>query len=123
MTIRNGDDVPLEGLEVTAHAKPRRLLLAEGYQPPFRLLYGAATVPAPAYDFARLPPAATGFERAREGTLGAEAANELFEPPGDTRTFFERNDYVIEVLLVVATVVVAAGGVLALRRRTSAPDS
>jgi hypothetical protein len=123
VTIQNGDDVPLEGLEVTAHAKPRRLLLSEGYEPPFRLLYGGASVPAPAYDFARLPVAATGFESAREGILGAEAANELFEPPGDTRTFFERNDYVIEVLLVVATVVVAAGGVLALRRRTSAPDT
>ena len=87
------------------------------------MLYGAATLPAPSYDFARLPAAATGFEIAREGTLGAERANELFEPPADTRTFFERNDYLIEVLLVVVAIVAAVAGVLALRRRTSAPES
>jgi len=119
VTIRNGDDAPLDGLRVTTEAIPRPLLLASGHKPPFRLLYGAAALPAPAYDFARLPAAATGFESAREGTLGAERANELFEAPADTRTFFERNDYLIEVLLVVVTIAVAAGGLLALRRRTS----
>jgi hypothetical protein len=121
VTIENGDDAPLQGLEVTTHAKPRPLLLAEGYDPPFRLLYGGATVPAPAYDFARLPAAATGFESAREGTLGAERANELFEPPADARTFFERNDYLIQVALGVAAIAVAVGGLLALRRRTNEP--
>jgi hypothetical protein len=122
VTIQNGDDAPLGGLRVSAEAMPRPLLLAGGYESPFRLLYGAP-VPAPAYDFARLPATATGFETAREGILGAEGVNELFEPPADTRTFFERNDYVIEIALVVATIVVAAGGLIALRRRTSAPDS
>jgi len=123
VTIRNGDDSPLAGLRVTAEAVPRPLLLASGYEPPFRLLYGAATLATPSYDFARLPAAATGFEAARQGALGAERANELFEPPADTRTFFERNDYLIEVLLVAVTIVVAAGGLLALRRRTSAAES
>ena len=119
VTIENGDDAPLEALRVTAEARPRPLLLAGGYEPPFRLLYGAASTPAPAYDFQRLPAAATGFERAREGTLGPESANDLFEPQGDTRSFFERNDSLIEVALVVAALVVAAGGLLALRRRTA----
>jgi len=100
----------------------RPLLLASGYKPPFRLLYGDASVTTPAYDFARLPAAATGFETAREGSLGAERPNELFAPPADTRTFFERNDYLVEILLVVVTIVVAAAGLLALRRRTSAPE-
>ena len=122
MTIRNGDDAPLDGLRVTAHAIPRPLLLAAGHEPPFRLLYGSSRVPAPAYDFARLPAGATGFETAGEGTLGAEGANELFEPPADTRTFFERNDYLIELALVVAAIVVAVAGVLALRRRTNASE-
>ena len=123
VTIRNGDDSPLEELRVTAEAVPRPLLLASGYEPPFRLLYGAAPLASPSYDFARLPAAATGFETAREAMLGAERANELFEPPADTRTFFERNDYLVEVLLVAATIVVAAGGLLALRRRTSASET
>ncbi len=117
VSIRNGDDAPLEGLGVGAEARPRPLLLAGGHAPPFRLLYGAAGVPAPAYDFARLPAGATGVERARVGVLGAERANELFEPPSDMRTFFERNDYVVEVLLIAAAIVAAVGGFLALRRR------
>jgi hypothetical protein len=122
ITIRNGDDPPLADVRVVPEVIPRPLLLAGGFEAPYRVLYGAEGVAAPVYDFARLPAAVTGFESARLGVLGAEAANELFEPPADTRTFFERNDYVIEVLLVVMTVVVAAGGVLALRRRTDVPE-
>ncbi len=116
VTIANGDDVPLEALQVTPEATSREVLLAGGHHPPFRVFYGAA-VAAPAYDFARLPPAATGFEAAVGGTLGPESVNELFEPAADTRTFFERNDAVLQVLLVVAAIVAAVGGFLALRRR------
>jgi hypothetical protein len=123
VTIQNGDDEPLAGLSVSAEAQPRRLLLAGGFSTPFKIFYGASGLDAPTYDFARLPAAATGFEQARLGILGVERRNELFEPPADTRTFFERNDYVIEVLLVLVTLVVAAGGVLALRRRTNTSES
>ena len=123
VTIRNGDDPALADLRVLPEDLPRPLLLADGFEAPYRLFYGAQNVSAPVYDFARLPAAATGFERAREGVLGAELANELFEPPGETRTFFERNDYLIEVLLVVVTIVVAAAGLFALRRRTNAPKT
>jgi hypothetical protein len=42
----------------------------------------------------------------------------LFEAPADTRTFFERNDYLIQVLLVAAALVAAAAGIVALRRRS-----
>ncbi len=118
VTIDDGDDPPLAELRVTTEARPRPLLLAAGYRPPFRLLYGAHDVAAPAYDFAQLPPAATGFTRAIAGTLGAESPNALFEAPADTRTFFERNDYLIQVLLVVAALVAAAAGIVALRRRS-----
>lgn len=117
VTVTNGDDAPLPALRVTAHARPRALLLSEGYDSPFTLLYGGR-LPAPSYDFARLPAAATGFERARAGALGPQRENELFEEVPDTRTFFERNDSLIEVALVLAALVVAAGGLLALRRRT-----
>ena len=117
VVIENGDDAPLADLRVTAEAKPRPLLLAGGHEHPFELFYGSPTAAAPAYDFARLPVAATGIARAVEGTLGPESVNELFEPPGDTRTFFEKNDDLVQVLLVLAALVVAAGGILALRRR------
>jgi hypothetical protein len=118
VTIRNGDDALLEGLRVGPEARPRPLLLAEGFDPPYTLLYGSARISPPAYDFERLPPAATGFERAKEGELGPEAANDDFEPPADTRTFFERNDWLVEAALVLAALAVAAAGLLALRRRT-----
>jgi hypothetical protein len=115
--IENGDDVPLAGLRVSAEAKPRPLLLADGHEPPFELFYGSSVAASPAYDFERLPAAATGFERAVDGRLGPESVNELFEPPADTRTFFERNDSAFQALLVLAAIVVAVGGILALRRR------
>jgi hypothetical protein len=117
--IENGDDVPLEGLRVVAEARARPLLLSAGYSPPYRLLYGATNVPPPSYDFEQLPAAATGVEHAAVGTLGAEAANETYEAPADTRTFLERNDWVVQALLVTAALVAAAAGLLALRRRTS----
>ena len=123
VTLDNGDDAPLDGLRVMPEALPRPLLLAGGHRSPFRLLYGADTVPAPAYDFAQLPAAATGFERARQGVLDPERTNELFEAPTDTRSFFERNDSFVEILLVLAAIVVAVGGLLALRRRTSEPSA
>jgi hypothetical protein len=120
ITIQNGDDAPLADLSVTPEAQARPLLLADGYRSPYRLLYGARGVAAPAYDFAQLPAAATGAERARAGRLAAERANDLFEPleAVDTRTFFERYDRLIEGALVLAAFVVATGGFLALRRRT-----
>ena len=123
VTIDNGDDAPLDGLRIVPEAIPRPLLLAGGHRPPFRLLYGAAAVQAPAYDFAQLPAEATGFERARQGVLGPERTNELFKAPADTRSFFERNDSFAEVLLVLAAIVVAVGGLLALGRRTSEPGA
>jgi uncharacterized SAM-binding protein YcdF (DUF218 family) len=59
----------------------------------------------------------TGVEHAAVGTLGAEEANETYEAPADTRTFLERNDWVVQALLVTAALVAAAAGLLALRRR------
>ncbi len=100
-----------------ALARERPLLLAEGFTPPYRLFYGAPGLAAPAYDFARLPASAIGLDRARESQLGGEILNVDFEPPVDTRTFFERNPNVVNGLLVLAALVAAVGGFLALRRR------
>lgn len=118
VTIRNGDDAPLEGLRVVPEARARPLLLSEGFRPPFRLFYGAKTVAAPAYDFEQIPAAATGFERAREGRLGPERANAAFEPAADTRSLFERHKGLVNAALVLAAIAVGVAGVLALRRRT-----
>ena len=117
VTIANGDDAPLSGLRVRALAHDRPLLLAEGFTPPYRLFYAAPGLAEPAYDFARLPAGAIGLDRARKAQLGGEVLNEDFEPPVDTRTFFERNPNVVNGLLVLAALVAAVGGFLALRRR------
>jgi hypothetical protein len=118
VTVENGDDAPLEGFGVTAEARARPLLLAEAYPQPYRLLYGAATVAAPEYDFEQLPAGATGVAHAVDGTLGAEAVNDAYETPADTRTFLERNGWITQALLVAGALVVAVAGLLALRRRT-----
>jgi hypothetical protein len=115
--IQNGDDAPLADLRVRALARPRPLLLSEGFEPPFRIYYGARGATAPDYDFAQLPATAIGLRRAVDGALGPETVNAALEPPADTRTFFERNRGVVNGLLVVAAIVVAVGGLLALRRR------
>ncbi len=118
VTIRNGDDAPLEALRVTADARARPLLLSEGFRGPYRLLYGADAVPAPDYDFAQLPASATGYEGAIAGRLGTERANEAFEAPPDTRSLFERHDRLVNAALVLAAIAVGAAGLVALRRRT-----
>ena len=117
VTIVNGDDAPLAGLRVRALARDRPLLLAEGFTPPYRILYGAPGLAAPAYDFARLPASAIGLDRAREAELGRETLNADFEPPADARTFFEKNPNVVNGLLVLVAIVAAVAGLLALRRR------
>jgi hypothetical protein len=116
--IGNGDDPPLEGLRVEALARPRTLLLQEGFRPPYRLYYGDPGLRPPEYDFAALPRGELDLGSARPGRLGAERPNPAYEPPPDTRSFAERHPAVLQGALVLAALAVAAGGLLALRRRT-----
>ena len=115
VVIRNGDDAPLRALRVETRARPRAVVLAEGFAPPFRLLYGNRSARAPTYDFARLP--------ARELTpivaaqLGAERENPAWEPAEDTRSFLERNPRVVEGSLALVAIALGVGGFFALRRR------
>jgi len=115
LTIENGDDTPLEGIDVAMLAFPRRLLAEGGHSRPLRVFYGDPSAREPVYDFARLPiPKSTAFA---SGALGPERANELFEPPPDTRSFTARHSNLVTVALVIAAVAAAAAGALALRRR------
>jgi len=122
VTIQNGDDAPLSDLHVQALAHERPLLIAEGFEAPYQLFYGAPAAAAPSYDFAQLPATAIGLDRAVAGSLGPESLNEDFEPPADTRTFFEKHSNLVNGLLVLAALVVAVGGLLALRRRAEPAD-
>jgi hypothetical protein len=117
LQIANGDDPPLAGLRVTPLAAPRTLLLAGGFRPPYRLLYGDPSLGAPRYDFAFVPPAELDLERAGSGLLGPEARNPDFEPPADTRSFAKRHPEVVQAALVLAAIAVAGAGLVVLRKR------
>jgi hypothetical protein len=113
--ISNGDDEPLRDLRVTLWAYRDYILLAPGFSPPFRVLYGGPAV-RPEYDFAQQP------EVRGQPTvvaLGPERRNEAFEPPADTRPFAERHPGLIQLALALAAAVLALAGFFALRRRTA----
>lgn len=115
LRIENGDDTPLEGIEVATLAFPRPLVAEGGHPRPLRLFYGDPLARPPVYDFARLPvPKSTTYA---PGALGSEQRNELFEPQPDTRSFAARHSSVVTVALVIAALAAMAAGGLALRRR------
>jgi hypothetical protein len=116
--VDNGDDTPLRGIEVSTWSRSRALLLEGEHPTPFTAYYGARSVSAPDYDFARLPTSAVGAENPVSGHLGPERKNPSFEPPPDTRSFATRNPEVITGALVLAALALGAVGLLALKKRT-----
>jgi hypothetical protein len=115
VTIFNGDDPPLPRVRILARGPSQALLLEPGQRGPFELLYGGPTVGAPSYQFARIPPPEPSV-LLPASSLGAERLNARFEPPSDTRRFFERHDWLVEAALALGAAAVAVGGLLALRR-------
>ncbi|MGH3081831.1 MAG: hypothetical protein ACRDNH_11985 [Gaiellaceae bacterium] len=115
ITIENRDDEPLSGLRVQALAQPRTLVLEEGYDPPYRVLYGNPSIGSPDYDFARVPRAE--LRPLAAGNLFAERPNPAYEAPEDTRSFLERNPRLVEGSLALVALALGVGGFFALRRR------
>jgi hypothetical protein len=118
LTIFNGDDAPLEEIEAVPLSRPRLLLAEGGHELPYRVLYGGPSVSAPIYDFARLPDRALPRDSFVRGTLGPEGENAAFEAPADTRSFLERNRWLVQVVLALVAVALVVSGFFALRRRT-----
>jgi hypothetical protein len=102
-------------------ARPRTILVADGFQAPYRLLYGSPGLGAPEYDFAQAPLDSRDLTAVRAAALGREALNPAWEPPEDTRSFFARHPAVLSAALALAAVVLFVGAFLALRRRTERP--
>lgn len=115
--IANGNDAPLRGIEVSAWSRPRALLLEGGHPLPYTVYYGSPRANAPDYDFARLPTAVLGLDRAVRGRLGPEHETLAFEPPPDTRSFGARNPGLVTGALAFAALALGAVGLLALRKR------
>jgi hypothetical protein len=112
--IENGDDEPLRDLRVILRAYRDYILLAPGFTPPYRVLYGGPAV-RPEYDFAQQPEVRGTPQYA---ALAPERRNSAFESPADTRSFTERHPVLVDLALAVAAAALLTGGVLALRRRT-----
>lgn len=115
VVVENGDDEPLRGLRVEALARPRTIVLARGFEPPFHVLYGNSGLQEPEYDFAQLP--SRELKPLVAGTLGGERENPAWKPPEDTRSFVERNPRLVEISLAVVALGLGVGGFFALRRR------
>ena len=113
VTIDNGDDPPLEGIEVRALSRSYALVLEGGHRAPYTLYYGARGVRPPNYEFARLP--LSNNARIDGATLTPERLNREFEFP--ERPFGERHGWIFSAALAAAALVVAVAGFLAMRRR------
>jgi hypothetical protein len=114
VTIDNGDDAPLEAIEVRALSRSLALILQGGHASPYTIYYGAPRARAPNYEFARLP--LPHGERLAGASLTPEQLNPEFQPP--ERPFGERHAWVLPAALAAAAVAVAAAGFLAMRRRS-----
>lgn len=115
--VDNGDDAPLRGIEVSAWARSRAVLLEGGHPFPYRVYYGDPRATAPEYDFARLPVGTLGLTHTVPGHLGPERDNPVFEQPPDTRSFAARNPGVVTAALALAALALGAVGLLVLRRK------
>jgi hypothetical protein len=113
VTVRNGDDPPLERIRTETFGPSFALMVEAGRPGPLRLLYGAQ-VAAPSYEFARLP-VDRPIRVLDASQLPPERANPAFAAPG--RSFGERNRWVVQAALGLAALVVGVAGFLALRRR------
>jgi len=116
VTVENGDDPPLAGLELQPLARPRKILVEGGHETPLTLLYGGRARRAPEYEYARLPRGALALESMRRGRLGPPRLNQAYEPVSVSRSWVKRHPVVVGAALAVAAAVVALTGFLALRR-------
>jgi hypothetical protein len=113
VSIDNGDDPPLDRIDVRALSRSFALVLEGRHRPPYRLYYGAPRARAPSYEFARIP--LPPREAIVGGSLTPERLNPEFEAP--ERPFGERHGWIVSAALAGAAVVVAVAGFLAMRKR------
>jgi hypothetical protein len=113
LRIENGDDPPLERIEVRALSRSFAFVVEGGHAVPYTVYYGNRAARAPNYEFARIP-LPTG-ERIAEASLTPERLNPEFDPP--ERPFGERHGWILSAALAGAAAVVAVGGFLAMRKR------
>lgn len=114
--IGNGDDTPLRSVDAQLYGPSRALMVEPGHPQPVTMYYGAA-IPAPDYEFARLPVDVP----ARVLPLAAgqpERPNPAFSAQAKPQSFGDRNGWIVTAALVLAAAVVAMSGVVVMRRNS-----
>jgi hypothetical protein len=114
VTVDNGDDPPLAGLQVLPQTLEQRVYFDPQGHSDLSLYYGDEKLGPPVYDFAKFFKAADG---ALPAQLGPELGNPLFQARPDERPWSERHPSVLWIALLVA---VAVLGGIAIRSMMSA---
>jgi hypothetical protein len=124
ITIRNGDDQPLENITMRYSSHSRAILFGHRDEGAYTATYGDAEIGAPSYDLARLPLdpeqvlAAVAFEPGQEVERPQPVA------PAPKQTWLERNPWATNALAGVVALIVLGGVVWVLIRTgvTSEPS-
>lgn len=114
--VDNGDDAPLRAWHTETYGPSFAFVVEPGHPGPLTALYGASGVAAPSYEFARLP-AERPAVLLDPSQLPPERLNPAFQPPADTRSFVDRHDWLVQLVIALAALAVGVSGLLAFRRR------
>jgi hypothetical protein len=109
VSIKNGDDAPLQMKSVQLQMLERSLCFEGEEQGSYLLYYGDAALAAPSYDYAKL---FTLQANATQITAGSEEPNPAYQPRPDARPFTEKHPVLLWAALVA---VIALLGAIALR--------
>jgi hypothetical protein len=109
VTIRNGDDAPIQIASVRLEMRQRTLCFDAAAGASYTIFYGDPALSPPRYDYASLFVQRIDTAQA---TSGAEQANSLYQPRPDQRPFTERHP---ALLWIALGLVVLLLGVVALR--------
>lgn len=114
--VGNGDDEPLTSIDVALFGPSRALLVEPGHRLPLTMYYGAA-VPAPDYEFARLP-SPSPARVLPPSALAAEIANPAVVSKVEPEGSGNRNDWMLTAALALAALVVALSGIFVMSRNS-----
>jgi hypothetical protein len=114
--IANGNDKPLEEVNVRVSATPRHIVFEQQPGRTYRLIYGQSLAEAPQYDLKRR----IDFKHADAATtaisVGPEEENSDYSDP---RPWTEKNRYFLWVVLGIAVLLLGYSAIQSLRRSSS----
>ncbi|HEY7405610.1 MAG TPA: DUF3999 family protein [Candidatus Angelobacter sp.] len=113
--IYNGDDVPLQLKNAKLQQYERRVYFDAPQEAQLTLYYGDEKLQPPVYDYAKLFQQETN---ATEASLGAEAANAVYQGRPDERPWTERHPAVLWIAIIVAVVILGAVALRSMKTAT-----